>query len=768
MSDSPVVGSASFELRARRDQLKKDLADAERDLKQSTGQMEAEAEKSVGRATGKIGGLVRVLSGVLVSAAGGAFALGVASLKMAQDMADSARRIGVTTDALQEFRYVARQTGEDVQSVDGALERFASRLNGAAAGLDKDGIKLFRSIGLEPEDLRRFKSTEDALDNVLDRITALRDPNDRVALAEKLGLDPLTEALREGRDALDEYRDGAHEAGQVMDRELIAKGADAAERLDDLSKVVSIQMAEAFVQLTDEILSFTSALAESLGFLNRLIERFDTWKSRANAMYGDDFTTEVASGNSGQALISAVRSVVTGRTTRAARSIRDGESIPDFQPVTADDLRLLARPPRAPRAPDEDYQSRLTLPPGRTPRPDRSAERAAEREARRAERVEQEIFRAKQRLLDVADGDLLTAQERWDLAVDQLELQRQARDAEIASKVTRGEIKEAEATELRLANEQADLLEDRILTDRSLLEIRDEELASARLLADLTADLLSLQSGSARTARERERIELELLEITQKQRRDALDQELNKRADLTDADRQRIWDQQGRVDQAEREAVARRNMSPLEQWRDESLKTADEISEAYERVAANGLEALNDGLVDAIMNSRSLGDVFSNVARQILADLLKISVRRGIVEPLANALFPGGEGGSQAGGGSIFSFLRSLLPRRASGDASWMGGAGVFNELGGEFMTLPNGTQIIPHDVSMRMAAGAGDRRRGGDTYLFEGNMMTPEFWAKIRGDIAAGKAQAIGQSVRLARKGSAAQQQRLARLGTP
>ena len=51
------------------------------------------------------------------------------------------------------------------------------------------------------------------------------------------------------------------------------------------------------------------------------------------------------------------------------------------------------------------------------------------------------------------------------------------------------------------------------------------------------------------------------------------------------------------------------------------------------------------------MNTRSLGDVFGAVAKQILADLLSISVRQSIVEPLAAALFGGSGGGAPASSG---------------------------------------------------------------------------------------------------------------------
>ena len=51
---------------------------------------------------------------------------------------------------------------------------------------------------------------------------------------------------------------------------------------------------------------------------------------------------------------------------------------------------------------------------------------------------------------------------------------------------------------------------------------------------------------------------------------------------------------------------------------------------------------------------------------------------------------------------------RVAIPGNANGTNNWRGGLTRVNELGGEIMNLPRGTQIIPHDISKRMAGGSG------------------------------------------------------------
>lgn len=66
--------------------------------------------------------------------------------------------------------------------------------------------------------------------------------------------------------------------------------------------------------------------------------------------------------------------------------------------------------------------------------------------------------------------------------------------------------------------------------------------------------------------------------------------------------------------------------------------------------------------------------------------------------PLLGSLYSGGK--------SALSWIGDQLTGNALGTSYWRGGLTRVNERGGEIMNLPNGTQIIPHDISARMAGG--------------------------------------------------------------
>lgn len=678
MSDAPIVGSAAFELRATRKKLAEDIKASERDLKASMGQIERDADKgakSIGASIGRMATVavtaVTALVTVLGMAAAGALNLGLQGMRMADDLANTARKIGIGTDALQEWRHVAERTGGTARDADQALDKFSLKLAQASAGVKKDAVDAFNLIRLKPDQLKSFSSVEAALGEVVDRIKSLKSEADRIAAIEALGLGGLSPALRDATVDVERLRDEARSLGIVMDQELIKRVSEAQGQIDTLSDVIDINLKSAFIDLAPVIIKAIELVAK---LAEKLSEAMDAWR---------DLETKTGRGlnREREALIkerdALVQTTPDGRVLpldgqrimakpvagrnytpqpRATNGV-DGFAVAGVKPVDAGehfdalnwriaqiDSEMASRATsRTPNRTDRNDGTSLTLPVPKTP-----VDRSEEREKRRYERVEQEIFRARQRALGIYDRETATVQERFDIEQAQVKLEREAEQKQLESRLARKDLTEAEYTKLKLLNDQIAIDEDRIASDILARDLADERLAQERMLSDLTADLLSLQSGAARTAKERRDIELRLLAMAQQRAREDLERDLARTPGLSDADKQARRDALGNYQTAQTAAVNRQNMGPLEAWRDANLRTAAEVQEAYERVATRGLDALNDGLVDAIMNARSLGDVFGAVAKQILADLLSISVRQSIVEPLAAALFGGSGGGAPA------------------------------------------------------------------------------------------------------------------------
>ncbi|MFN3474089.1 MAG: tape measure protein [Blastomonas sp.] len=150
------------------------------------------------------------------------------------------------------------------------------------------------------------------------------------------------------------------------------------------------------------------------------------------------------------------------------------------------------------------------------------------------------------------------------------------------------------------------------------------------------------------------------------------------------------------------------NQSPGQQFLRSIELSGKNIDDQFEGVAVNGLQNLNDQLVDAIFNAESLADVFSNVAKSIIADLIRIAIQQAIIAPLANSLFGGGGGGFGAALGSIFG--RSSGGYVAPGQAVRVNEGASPGRVEG-FVGPSTGGQIVPLG---RMDAARGGAQAGG------------------------------------------------------
>jgi hypothetical protein len=203
----------------------------------------------------------------------------------------------------------------------------------------------------------------------------------------------------------------------------------------------------------------------------------------------------------------------------------------------------------------------------------------------------------------------------------------------------------------------------------------------------LQADLLRGELSEAKTQAERRTLQSQLLDIEYDRQRAALQSVLALNSS-TEAEKKIA---KARLDQIDvlkahdAETNRRDTAGPMEAFGESLHRTAGQIKEDLEQIEVDGIKSLNDSLVDAIVDSKSLGDVFSNVAKQIMADIIKI----GLQEAESSIFGKSGSGGGGlsgliAGIGSIFggksgstAAVSAGLTRAGSGPPGLVGGGTV-------------------------------------------------------------------------------------------
>ena len=347
-----------------------------------------------------------------------------------------------------------------------------------------------------------------------------------------------------------------------------------------------------------------------------------------------------------------------------------------------------------------------------------AADKAAEKAKRNAEDFAQELARLNDDLLSVKRENLtdlaqIATIDRQQIGAAAMQLQTTIEADVISGKYSRMQADQLEEKAWQVAAEK-------LLTVNTVLaQQQSDDLLRIQLAAnDNQRDLLDIQGRLAMTAEDRRRVALSLLALDKQEEKARLDAVIAS----TKASALEKQIAAARLSQLDalyngRGAVVRQDTAgPLEAYAKSLTMTPGQINEALQQIQVDGLSALNDGLVDAIINFKSLGDVASNVLRSIATALLQLAVQKYVTLPLANMLGLGAGGGAGGGGtagavSSGLSFLSSVFGGRANGGPVNAGRPYLVGERGIPEMFIPaTGGRIVPMTRPPMPGRAANDR----------------------------------------------------------
>ena len=185
-----------------------------------------------GKSMQKVGASFAVVGGAITAALG----VAVKSLANAADVADdTAKRTGLTVEAVQELGYVAKMTGSNLATVEVALRTMQKGLmdSGTESAAFTSALE---TLGLSLAELRAM-NPQAQFDALSQAIAGVADPSQRAGLAMTVfgrAGTALLPMLAEGADGIAKLKDEAHKYGYVMSQEVAEAGSNFNDNLDRL------------------------------------------------------------------------------------------------------------------------------------------------------------------------------------------------------------------------------------------------------------------------------------------------------------------------------------------------------------------------------------------------------------------------------------------------------------------------------------------------------------------------------------------------------
>lgn len=667
-----VLGSLLVSLGLESAEFDRGLERAKGNLRRSRGQFEKDfgAMQSAGV---KMGASLKGLGIAAVSTAFGFFlgqlkTAAEGSLEFAGGLGEAAAQVGVTTDALQEYRFAATQVGISQEEMDKSLAKL-TRTIGQAVNGSKEQVNAFKQLGISIKDANgNVLNASDAIPKIADALAKVENPAQRAAMLTTLfgkagqKLEPL---LSGGSAAVNELRAAAYKLGVVLSADSIAKADETADKLSALNVVLKAKIASAVTENADAILTLANAFVQLVDWIGKATREYKRWKIESEIRRNDT----IQNGWDSWFIPQSTKEKAKQDNARLKQEL----AAMDAKPAPAN------MGPTA--APDAQANNSLVGGGGAS----RSKKDTANEKARKQAQFSSE--------LEKLNNDLLQAEADYTGSI------KQEYDAKLAA--LRSEVKEFNAR-VKLDEDLTASQKAALISAKAGLAAQEElnlEQQYNRDLQNKKFDLLTaeIQLGiqdaqikvdMAVTASQRRDAELELLDLQDRLKLAELDRILAVEATASAA-----W-QNAKIERdkliatanTRKDQVKNRNLSSGESYAKSIADTANNLGDAIDNIKVDGLKRLEEGLADAIVNFKSLGDVAKSVVTQVIGELLRLQIQQAIIKPLAKAL---------------------KIPGFATGTRFAPGGLAIVGERGPELVNLPRGSQVVPNHELGSFSGGA-------------------------------------------------------------
>ncbi|WP_157138780.1 hypothetical protein [Asticcacaulis biprosthecium] len=665
-------------------------------------------------AMGKAGPIASVAA---IGVAAFVAALGEArkAMSFADEIHDSAERLYVTTDALQEYRYAVEAVGGEQKDADKALEDFGDTLSKARQGV-QSAVEPFRKLGFTREQIKSFTSVEGALDAVRGKFGELSEAQ-RAAVISQFGLKGMKDLLSQSVDEQDRLIQKTHEMGLVMDSELIKRGNKLNDEFETLQKAIDVQLKSALVDLGPILVGLMEWIRAGAGWAADIADNMRSIPDKTEAGL-------ITSMDNHQYQINRIKGFEAARKgwhVDASGNVVDKDGRNRNDDLSAHTKRKLAHHEGKVRDNAVELLDRRDarqigggIPPpvidtpGGGSRADSTAglDRSSEAAAYSAQR---DYYNA---LLAMTDD----AKARAKIQSDLLTLEQGHADEAHAQAVADVMDRNSTNKVAQLADlETAKMYRDKAFAARqTAIDVEAEVAADKRLLdrarAIRNAELEVINARLALTTDRGERMALEIqaedirFQLAMDELKTAQDAEAA-RAFAADGTVIVASPKQAQALKAAHDArikgIEEVNAGPLDKF----FKQIENTNDAAESAAVDGLETFNKGLIDIATNGGKGIDVLRASLTRFLSAIANnslMTLEKGAFDWLKSVFKVGGTSTSGGGGMPSLSMPGRIgtppflpAPHYAVGTDFHPGGLAMVGEMGPELVDLPRGARVF-------------------------------------------------------------------------
>lgn len=191
--------------------------------------------------------------------------LGKDTAGYADEVLQLSTQYGMTTEAIQEFRYMSELTDTSLETITGSITKLTKSMQSATKG-SGDAYNAFEQLGIDVTNADgSMRDANEVFAEAIDKLGGVENATERDALSmsifgkSAMDLNPL---IAVGSEELANYAEEAHNMGYVLDTETLEALGDTDDAMQRASKAMEAAKNQIGVYLAPVIAQITEAIAD--------------------------------------------------------------------------------------------------------------------------------------------------------------------------------------------------------------------------------------------------------------------------------------------------------------------------------------------------------------------------------------------------------------------------------------------------------------------------------------------------------------------------